>query len=116
VHANLSIEKDKLGDRFGQLPAYRALARVALQTGRAQDARDLLTKALTLGSARAAAPDLGITHLHAAEILTELHDSNVAAQHRATARQIFSSAEMPWWEAHARGGEKSTLIQFPKRA
>jgi class 3 adenylate cyclase/tetratricopeptide (TPR) repeat protein len=116
VHANLSIEKDTVGDRFGQLPAYRALARVALQTGRAQDARDLLAKALALGSARGATPDLGITHLHAAEILAELHDSDAAAQHRATARQIFSSAEMPWWEARARGGEKSTLIQFPRRA
>jgi class 3 adenylate cyclase/tetratricopeptide (TPR) repeat protein len=116
VHADLSIGKDKLGDRFGQLPAYRALARVALQTGRAQEARELLAKARELGSARGAMPDLGITDLHAAEILTELHDRDAAAQHRAAARQIFSSAEMSWWEARARAGEKSTLIQFPKRA
>ena len=59
-------------------------------------------------------PDLGLTHLHAAEILTELHDRNAAAQHRSKAQQIFSSAEMPWWQEHGRAHEKTTLIQFPQ--
>src|SRR5262245_57055970 len=116
IHADLSIGKDKLGDRFGQIPAYRALARIAVQTGRSKEARDLLAKAIELSEARGAMPDLGITHLHAAEILTELHDRNAAAQHRAKAQQIFSSAEMPWWGARGRVREHSTLIQFAKRA
>ncbi len=113
-HADLSIGKDKLGDRFGQIPAYRALARVAAQTGRAKEARDLLAKAIELGHARGAMPDLGITHLHAEEILAQLHDRNAAAQHRSKAQQIFSSAEMPWWQEHGRAHEKTTLIQFPQ--
>ena len=112
----LSIGKDKVGDRFGQIPAYRALARVALKTGRSKEARELLAKAIELSEARGAMPDLGITHLHAAEILTELHDRSAAAQHRAKAQQIFSSAEMPWWNERGRVHEPSTLIQFLKRA
>jgi class 3 adenylate cyclase/tetratricopeptide (TPR) repeat protein len=115
-HADLSIGKDELGDRFGQIPAYRALARVALKTGRSKEARDLLAKTIELSKERGAMPDLGLTHLHAAEILTELHDRNAAAQHRAKAQQIFSSAEMPWWQEHGRMREPSTLIPFLKRA
>jgi len=115
VHADLSIGTDKLGDRFGQIPAYRALARIALQTGRPQEAKELLAKATELSQARGAMPDLGITHLHAAEILTELHDRNAAARHRFKAQQIFSSAEMPWWAARGPAPEQATLIQFPKR-
>ncbi|HEY7663733.1 MAG TPA: AAA family ATPase [Xanthobacteraceae bacterium] len=115
VHADLSIGTDKLGDRFGQIPAYRALARIALQSGRAKDARDLLAKAIELSQARAAMPDLGITHQHAAEILTQLHERNAAAQHRAKAQQIFGSSDMPWWREHGGAHEPSTLIQFPQQ-
>ena len=106
--------KDKLGDRFGQIPAYRALARVALQTGRATEAKGLLAKAIELGQVRGAMPDLGITRLHAAEILTELHDRDEAAQHHASARQIFISAEMPWREARGHIGEEATRRRFQR--
>jgi class 3 adenylate cyclase/tetratricopeptide (TPR) repeat protein len=116
IHADLSIGKDKFGDRFGQIPAYRALARIAVQTGRSKEGRVLLAKAIELSQARGAMPDLGITHLHAAEILTELYDRNAATQHRAKAQEIFSSAEMPWWDEQEGVREQSTLIQFPKRA
>jgi class 3 adenylate cyclase/tetratricopeptide (TPR) repeat protein len=116
VHADLSIGTDKFGDRFGQIPAYRALAEIALQTGRAQDARGLLAKAIELSQARGATPDLGITHLRAADMMVELHDPMAAARHRHKAQQIFGSTEMPWWDEHSGVHEQSTLIPFQKRA
>jgi hypothetical protein len=116
IHADLSIGTDKFGDRFGQIPAYRALAEIALQTGRSQDARGLLAKAIELSQARGAAPDLGITHLRAADMMAELHDPMAAARHRHKAQQIFGSTEMPWWDEHSGVREQSTLIPFQKRA
>ena len=116
AHADLSIGKDKVGDRFGQIPAYRALTRIAFQTGRSKDGRELLAKAIELSEARGATPDLGITHLHAAEFLADLQDRNGATLHRNKAQQIFSFAEMPWWGERGRLRKQSTLIQFPKLA
>ena len=105
-----------MGDRFGQIPAYRALTRIAFQTGRSKDGRELLAKAIELSEARGATPDLGITHLHAAEFLADLQDRNGATLHRNKAQQIFSFAEMPWWGERGRLRKQSTLIQFPKLA
>jgi class 3 adenylate cyclase/tetratricopeptide (TPR) repeat protein len=96
MHADLSIGRDKFGDRFGQLPAYRALARIAQQLGQPSEVRELLAKAIELGEARGVTPDLGITHLYAAELLS---DPDATARHRDIAGRIFASAEMPWWEA-----------------
>jgi hypothetical protein len=110
IHADLSIEKDKLGDRFGQLPAYRALARIALQRDRPIEVKELLAQALELGEARGALPDLGIIHLHAAEFLMRLGDAGAGGQHRAIARQIFISAQMPWWGSCAQHEETSIGI------
>jgi class 3 adenylate cyclase/tetratricopeptide (TPR) repeat protein len=96
AHADLSIGREKFGDRFGQIPAYRALARIAQQLGQPSQARGLLAKAIELSEARGAAPDLGITHFHAAELLS---DPDVTARHCGIAGRIFASTEMPWWEA-----------------
>jgi class 3 adenylate cyclase/tetratricopeptide (TPR) repeat protein len=116
IHADLSIGTDKFGDRFGQIPAYRALAEIALQTGRSQEARAMFAKAIELSQTRGATPDLGITHLRAADMMVELHDPMAAARHRHKAQQIFGSAEMPWWDEHSGVREQSTLIPFQKRA
>ena len=117
AHADLSIGKDKVGDRFFQISGLSALARIAFQTnGLAKDGRELLAKAVELSEARGAMPDLGITHFYAAEFLADLQDRNGATLHRNKAKQLFSSAEMPWWEDRGRLRKRSTLIQFPKRA
>ncbi len=101
THADISLEREQWGDRFGHLPALRALATIAWRIGRPSEVRAVLAKALALGEARRAVPDLGITHLHAAELLADLGEPGAAADHRAAARRIFASAEMPWWLARA---------------
>src|SRR5262249_1230406 len=73
-------------------------------------------KAIELSQERGATPDLGITHLRAAEAMAELHDPMAAARHRHKAQQIFGSAEMPWWDEHSGVREQSMLIPFQKRA
>ena len=73
----------------------------------AKEARDLLAKAIELGHARGAMPDLGITHLHAEEILAQLHDRDAAAQHRASRRR-FSV------QRRCRGG-KSMVVRMKRR-
>jgi class 3 adenylate cyclase/tetratricopeptide (TPR) repeat protein len=105
IHADLSMEKDKFGDRFGQLPAYRAIAHIASQSGRPAEMEEALKKALELGKSRGAIPDVGITHFHAAELKTLNGDNCAGARHRSDAREVLVCAKMPWWVSCLQGNE-----------
>jgi len=101
---------------MSEMELMRFLGAKVVLTPAADKGSGMLAKAIELSEARGAMPDLGITHLHAAEILTDLHDHSGVAPHRDKAAQIFSSADMPWWEHQDDVREQETLIQFPKRA
>jgi tetratricopeptide (TPR) repeat protein len=97
-HADISIAREAVGDRFGQIPALRALAQIAANEGRSDAARDLLDRAGSIAEAWGAEPDRGITYLRAAEIDGS---SASAAALKAKAVQVFDGCDMAWWRAHA---------------
>jgi len=115
THAELSIDNERHGDRFGQLPAHRALAHIAHHDGNVREVKARLAKALKAGEAHGAGADLAITHLHAAELLVDLGDGNEAARHRTAATQMFAAAAMPWWERRARGDRMAARITEDER-
>ncbi|HWP26595.1 MAG TPA: AAA family ATPase [Xanthobacteraceae bacterium] len=97
-HADISIAREAVGDRFGQIPALRALAQIATHEGRSEAARELLNQAATIAEAWGAQPDRGITYLRTAEID---RNSPSAAALKSRAAQVFEGCEMPWWRAYA---------------
>jgi class 3 adenylate cyclase/tetratricopeptide (TPR) repeat protein len=107
THAELSIDREKQGDRFGQLAAQRALIHIAKQSGNVGEVNNRLRQALDIGKAQGAVADLGITHFYAAELLSELGDAKKGARHRAEAMRIFAAANMPWWESRAGAGNRA---------
>jgi class 3 adenylate cyclase/tetratricopeptide (TPR) repeat protein len=99
VHAELSIAQEARGDRFGQLPARRALAEIALRTHQPTEVKSLIATALGLAESRKALPDLGIGHFSASETFRELGELDTSMSHRKKAREIFAALDMPWWLA-----------------
>jgi class 3 adenylate cyclase/tetratricopeptide (TPR) repeat protein len=97
-HADISVARAEVGDRFGQLPALRALARIAALHGKSDAARGHLNRAMETSEAWGALPDCGIIYLLAAELDPAAPSANTM---RSNAARIFEQCQMPWWQERA---------------
>ncbi|MEE9612114.1 MAG: adenylate/guanylate cyclase domain-containing protein [Desulfatiglandales bacterium] len=108
VCANKVSDSIKLGERWGEVVAYRALAIMAAK-GKPADWNKVdahMGESLRLAEERGARPDLAIGCFRYSELLRDKDDLDQARNYLNRATGLFSEMEMAWWLEQAEELEK----------
>jgi class 3 adenylate cyclase/tetratricopeptide (TPR) repeat protein len=98
-HAAHVLWRSREGERLGEASASRALARLALRAGHADDARCWLARAARSAQARASRRETALNHVVAAALAEHHGEAAWAADLRQQALLDFNAMGMSW---HAR--------------
>jgi class 3 adenylate cyclase/tetratricopeptide (TPR) repeat protein len=97
-----ALHRDTAGDRYGQAPAYRALALVACERGDAAGVERALERARRAGAEKQSARELALCDLAEAECLARLGENARAVDLAHRARPSLESMQLDWFAARAR--------------
>lgn len=89
-------------DRLGEVMAYRALARLALDSRAARSAEHYLERGLLAARARSSSHEVSVTQMHVAELRALRGDREGARAMLDELVSVFEELQMDWHRAEAR--------------